>query len=205
MEQSIGLRERKKAETRAALSDAALRLAVERGMDAVTADEIAAAANVSVRTFHNYFGSKDEAILEPFRALLGLACDALLARPAEESILDALEHVWVGLATGHLPIPHETIARVEQVWTSPAMAPYQHRLVAEAIRLFVTPIATRTGTDPVHDLYPNLVTTAVIGGLFAVLKLRPGHESTPAEGAALLREGFALLRNGFQPPGPPMA
>ena len=33
-------------------------LAVERGLDAMTSDDIAAAANVSVRTFHNYFGEQ---------------------------------------------------------------------------------------------------------------------------------------------------
>jgi AcrR family transcriptional regulator len=201
MHETTGLRERKKAETRAALSDAALALAVERGMDAVTADEIAAAANVSVRTFHNYFASKDEAILEPFRALLRHAVDRLRAYPADEPILDALEAVWVGLACGHLAIQDETMERVERVWTSPAMGPYQHRLVAEAICLFIPPVAQRTGTDPARDLYPNLLTTAVIGGLFAALELRPDHEPTPEERVALLREGFALLRNGFRPPG----
>ena len=40
----------------------AVALASARGLDAVTADDIAAAANVSVRTFHNYSGSKEEAL-----------------------------------------------------------------------------------------------------------------------------------------------
>lgn len=54
-----GLRERKKAETRQALAEAALALAVERGPAAVTVDDIADAAGVSARTVFNYFPTKE--------------------------------------------------------------------------------------------------------------------------------------------------
>src|SRR5687768_8989636 len=58
----VGRRERKKLETRRALAHAALHLAAEKGPDQVTIEEIADAADVSVRTFFNYFSSKEEAI-----------------------------------------------------------------------------------------------------------------------------------------------
>src|ERR1044072_6603651 len=58
-----GLRERKKRETKAALSWAALHLSVERGYGNVLVEDIAPDAGVSPRTFNNYFGSKAEAIV----------------------------------------------------------------------------------------------------------------------------------------------
>ncbi len=57
-----GLRERKKLAVRRALSSAAIRLAAERGLENVTIEDITAEADVSVRTFGNYFSSKYEAI-----------------------------------------------------------------------------------------------------------------------------------------------
>src|SRR5262245_48484595 len=128
MHEPTGLRERKKAETRSALSQAALRLAVDVGADAVTADAIARSANVSLRTFHNYFASKEEAFLAPFRLLLDHAAAELLARPADEPILVAVEQVWLHMATGAPRLPEDTMAHVAELWTSPAMAAYQHLL-----------------------------------------------------------------------------
>lgn len=58
-----GLRETKKARTRAALARAALQLVAEDGLHATTVEAIAARADVSPRTFFNYFDSKDEAVV----------------------------------------------------------------------------------------------------------------------------------------------
>jgi AcrR family transcriptional regulator len=59
----IGLRERKRAETRAQLERAAVAIALRDGVDGATIDAISAEANVSPRTFFNYFDSKEDAIM----------------------------------------------------------------------------------------------------------------------------------------------
>ncbi|PYY37286.1 TetR/AcrR family transcriptional regulator [Curtobacterium sp. MCBD17_030] len=58
-----GLRERKRRATRLAIQQAALRIAIEHGLSAVTVDEVSRRADVSPRTFFNYFPSKEQAIL----------------------------------------------------------------------------------------------------------------------------------------------
>ena len=75
------LRERKKARTRAAISAAALRLFAERGYEAVTIADVAAAAEVGQRTVFRYFGDKDELLFGEDLAFRAALADALAARP----------------------------------------------------------------------------------------------------------------------------
>lgn len=87
---SGGLRERKKRATRAALAEAAVRLAAEHGADNVTVEAISAAAGVSVRTFFNYFDSRDDAFVVIDADASVRVRQALLDAPADLTPLDAL-------------------------------------------------------------------------------------------------------------------
>jgi AcrR family transcriptional regulator len=84
VEKSGGLRQRKKAATRRALHESALRLVLKHGCEAVTVEEIADAAEVSRRTFSNYFSSKEEAVLYGHHLRLARLLDLIRARPADE-------------------------------------------------------------------------------------------------------------------------
>ena len=95
----LGRRDRKKLATNQSLRSAALRLVAERGLHEVTVEDIAEAADVSVRTFFNHFPSKEDAIvgLDPERVVQ--LRDALIARPAEEPPLVALKAVLGEMAS----------------------------------------------------------------------------------------------------------
>ena len=197
MNDSHGLRERKKAETRVAIQQAVLLLALGRGLDAVTADEIAAAANVSVRTFHNYFGSKEEALVAAWVSEFRVYVEALRDRPADEPILDALEHVFGEIASQIEERPGQAESYVDLLWTSVAMARYRSVLLDEAIRMVTDIVAARTGTDAATDVYPHLVTAAAISAMVTAYQFTPGSKSA-GDRQRLLRQTFALLRSGLQ-------
>ncbi|TDQ00704.1 TetR/AcrR family transcriptional regulator [Labedaea rhizosphaerae] len=84
------LRTRKKAATRQSLHEAALRLAVERGLDGVTVEDIADDAGVSRRTFSNYFANKEDAILHADRERTAELVALVEGRPAGEPPWQAL-------------------------------------------------------------------------------------------------------------------
>ncbi|WP_255254014.1 TetR/AcrR family transcriptional regulator [Streptomyces albidoflavus] len=86
----LGLRERKKAATRQAVHEAAMRLTREHGLDHVTVEAIADAAGISRRTFSNYFAGKEDALLYGKEQYIQRLLDAVRDRPAEESNWQAL-------------------------------------------------------------------------------------------------------------------
>jgi AcrR family transcriptional regulator len=86
-----GLREQKKQATRAALREAALRLALECGPDNVRVDDIAEAAGVSPRTYNNYFSSREHAIVAAVtNEREARVAAAITARPASTGLADAV-------------------------------------------------------------------------------------------------------------------
>jgi AcrR family transcriptional regulator len=95
---SPGLRERKKMQLREQMRTTALREFARRGYEDVTIDEIAAAANVSPRTFYRYFPSKDHVLLDHWEAQIQMVVEALRARPADESPGRALQEAFLAKA-----------------------------------------------------------------------------------------------------------
>jgi AcrR family transcriptional regulator len=156
-----GLRERKKQATRDALSMAALRLAVERGLDNVLVEDIAAAAGVSPRTFNNYFASKYEAIASRASDRVFRVGEALLARPADEPLWDAITAAVLDVHAEAVTVPSpEWLAGLRPVLTSPALAGELLKTYVTMQRGLVAAIADRLG-DGDHGMYPEVVAAAV--------------------------------------------
>jgi AcrR family transcriptional regulator len=93
---SLGLRERKKLDTWRAIRAAAVDLFLDRGYEAVSVDDIAAAANVSPSTFFNYFTAKEAVVFDPDPADLSTRSALLAARPAGEPLWASLREVLLG-------------------------------------------------------------------------------------------------------------
>lgn len=95
-----GLRELKRRRTRRNIEDAALELVSERGFDDVTVEDICAAAEVSRRTFFNYFASKESAVFGPGPLVFGDDVADEFARTEHDHPLKALLRlIEDGLAT----------------------------------------------------------------------------------------------------------
>src|SRR5690349_7523752 len=156
----MGLRERKKAETRAALSWAAIRLSVERGFDNVRVEDIAEAAGVSPRTFNNYFSSKGEAIVSRHVDRIQRAADELRSRPAGEPLWAAVTHAALTqlqpgpeLAAHPVGDREAWAAGVRTMLAEPALQGEWLRAAARAEEQFAAAVAERTGTDLDKDMY----------------------------------------------------
>lgn len=204
MDEATGLRERKKAQTRHDIGMAVMLLALERGLDAVTAEDIAASANVSVRTFHNYFGSKEEALVMAWRTMFQVHLDELRDRPADEPILVSLEHVFAGIAAQIVEHPTDVASQSDLLWTSTVMAHRRSVLLDEAIRMLTDIVAARTGTDATTDVYPHLVTGAAITATVTAFHFAGACSSGECDAERFIHENFALLRAGLErcEPGP---
>jgi AcrR family transcriptional regulator len=87
-----GLRERKRQQTRERLSRAAMALFLERGFEATTLDDIAAAADISRRSFFHYFASKEDVVFAWQEESTAALVAAVAARPADEPMLVAAEN-----------------------------------------------------------------------------------------------------------------
>ncbi|MEU3312170.1 TetR family transcriptional regulator [Streptomyces sp. NPDC006656] len=99
MENTTGLRESKKLRTRRHLAATALELFLERGFDAVSVADVAAAAEVSKPTLFRYFPSKEDLVLDRFADHQDEAARTVRDRPAGRSPVGALhDHFLAALA-----------------------------------------------------------------------------------------------------------
>jgi len=91
----VGLRESKKARTRQAISDVATQLFAAHGFERVTIAQIAAAADVSVKTVFNYFPTKEDLFFDRAGELVEGLIGAIQSRPPGTTVVQAL-HALAG-------------------------------------------------------------------------------------------------------------
>jgi AcrR family transcriptional regulator len=197
-----GRRARKKVETYRRLVTVARELGLARGVEAVTVEEIAERADVSVRTFFNYFTSKDEAMvgLEPGTA--DRLRRELLARPADEPPLTALRAVLVPARDDDAA--YRWALRVELVHRSPALRPRHLAALAEIEEALADALERRMALEA-GDATARIVAGATMGALrCAVTHWETQRTASLPEAIdaafALLEDGLALP--ALRPPTP---
>src|SRR5687768_2174647 len=154
---TTGLRERKKLATRLALHEAALRLVAERGLDSVSVDDIAARADVSPRTFFNYFSTKDDAVLGLDPEASNRQIELLLARPAHETPLEALRAVSREQAVEMAGETDLWPMRLKVIDTHPALLARLAAAFGQSERALAEAIAERTSTRVGVHAYPTML------------------------------------------------
>jgi AcrR family transcriptional regulator len=150
-------RARKKRETRQALRLAALQLVDVHGLEHVTVDMIAAAADVSPRTFFNYFPTKEDALLGPGADVRAEVERYWSMRPSDEPPLVSLRSMLVERAETFSTRGDEMNLRMRVLAANPALYARFHAGFQELERVVRDAIARRCGLDANHDLYPGLL------------------------------------------------
>lgn len=174
-----GLRERKKQRTRTALVDAAVDLFYDKGYESATIDELAAAVDVSPRTFFRYFAGKEDVILSRGAELDELVVDALAARPADEPPLLALRGAVLDMireAADDAGVRH--FLKVQHlINNTPALLAGNLRRTADTEARLTAEIARRQGVDPDadSDLRPQVLVAVVYSALRVALLVMCGE------------------------------
>ena len=199
------LRERKKLATRQALSSAALRLAIERGLDNVTIEDITAEADVALRTFRNYFASKYEAVAAIGADRARRIGMSLLGRPAGEPLWQALTHAVLEHYEGtDRAFSRETMAALRQVLQTPAMRGEYLKVNFEMQNALAVAIAERTGTDLEADMFPQILAGAVTAA--SQVAVRRWYAADPPEPLRpILERALRQLASACSQPAPPAA
>jgi AcrR family transcriptional regulator len=143
---TVGRRERKKAQTRRSLSEAAMTLFLERGFDVVTVAEVADAADVAVSTLFKHFPCKEALVFDEDDAIEAGLVRAIAERPAGTSILHALRDAMRETPDGGPAGP--TPELVTLVDRTPALRIYLDQMWSRYADAIAAAIAADTGADP---------------------------------------------------------
>ena len=197
MTSQAGLRERKKARTRASLREHALRLFREQGYQATTVEQIAAAAEVSPSTFFRYFPTKEDVVLQDDMDTRMI--EALDRQPAGLSPLGAVRaavrEVWTSYSTADIEVISQTTALT---MTVPEIRARALDEFARTINVIGEAVARRAGRPP-DDLAVRVMAGAIVGVIMSITIPWEGWpDPQTMEGAfGRIEQGLALLEAGL--------
>jgi AcrR family transcriptional regulator len=193
-----GLRERKKARTRAAIREQALRLFRAQGYQATTVEQIAAAAEVSPSTFFRYFPTKEDVVLQDDMEALML--EAFERQPPEiglvAAIRAAIREIQGAMDEAHWEKMRQT---TELAMTIPEVRARALDDFSRTITMMADAAAKRTGLSP-DDLRVRAVAGAIFGVVLAVTAPWEDYSGTHinADMFARMDAGLAELENGLR-------
>jgi AcrR family transcriptional regulator len=169
---AVSLRERKKLATRRLLRRVALDLIADRGFANVTVEDIAEAADVSPRTFFNYFPSKEAALFGSDPARGNELRERIVRESPGEPVLEVLRTVMINGAARVVEDlrelggdPADWLRRMRVIKADPNLRAAHAAQMANFERTITEALAQRLGTDPDQDPYPGLL-CAVATGVF---------------------------------------
>jgi AcrR family transcriptional regulator len=186
-EDCAGLRERKKIATRAAISHAAIRLALRHGLENVRVPDIAAEAGVAPRTYNNYFSSIPEAICAvAVERAMGIG-DAVRQRPDSEPLAEAISNAM----TGADPALQSDKEVVRMIVSTPVLRGEFFKTVVARDAALAGAIAERVGAKP-DDLFPQVL-AAAYSSVTRVVTTRWLQSDDDTDYATMLRAALDLV------------
>ena len=202
-EPRASLRERKKLATRRSLRRIALDLIAERGFAHVTVEDIAAAADVSPRTFFNYFPSKEAALFGADPDRITALRERIVHEAPGEPVLDALRMVMVSDAQTVADDlselggePTDWLRRMKEARADPHLRAAHAAQMAMVERAITEALAERLGTDPERDPYPGLLAATAAGVFRASMTFWAGSGGTVPL-SQLIDLAFRALADGL--------
>lgn len=201
----MGLRERKKLQTRRRLLAVAMKLFDERGFDAVSVAEIAEAAEVSKMTVFNYFGSKEDLVFDPMEERIDDVARVVRDRALGESAIAAVRRQFLEAVEGRdasvgMSDAPVVLGVLRLIQRTPALLARAHVTFGRSSGA-LTKALVEEGAEPA---VARIVAAQLIGTRNALIsenhtRLLAGEpvESIAAEAVALAGRGFGLLEKGL--------
>jgi AcrR family transcriptional regulator len=202
-EPRASLRERKKLATHRSLRRVALDLVAERGFAHVTVEDIAEAADVSPRTFFNYFPSKEAAVVGADPDRVATLRERIVHEAPGEPVLTALRVVmtseaeaWADELSELGGDPAGWLRRMKEARADPHLRAAHAAQMAMVERTIAEGLAERLGTDVDRDPYPGLLAAMATGVFRSSMNFWAGSGGTMPLGQ-LIDLAFRALADGL--------